>query len=295
MKRSAMLLLCIAAALAVGTATAAGVEFPPLMQPKGPEHPGKVIWAELVTPDLAAAKRFYGGVFGWSFHDMRMGDTDYAIANVDGAPIAGLVRRPLPAEKPEQPAWLTFLSVPNVQQVGNAIVANGGKQLTSPRAYRLRGQQSVYSDPQGAVFAILNSHSGDPPDVLAAPGEWIWSALVTRDPDADAGFYQEVFGFDVYPLGQGERGDHLVLASGEFARASVNPLPRDNMAPHWVNFVRVDDVARAVDAARSLGGRVLVEPHPDRHGGTMALLADPAGAVIGLMDWTDTTPPAEAK
>jgi uncharacterized protein len=89
---------------------------------------------------------------------------------------------------------------------------------------------------------------------------------------------------------------HLLLASENYARASVNPLPaaRD-VQPHWIGFVRVMDVPQAADAAKRLGGRVLVEPHNDRHGGTVALLADPAGAAIGVMDWIQTAPPGAAE
>jgi uncharacterized protein len=295
MRVSSLLLLCIGALTAIGSAAGAEVEFPPLMQPQAATHTGKLIWAELFTPDLAAAKHFYGGLFGWSFRDIPLHDRAYAVASVEGAPVAGLVQVGPRTERSAQPAWLTFLSVPNVQQAGEAILAHGGKQLSAPHVYRMRGKQAVYSDPQGAVFAILNSHSGDPPDVLAAPGEWIWSALVTRDPDSAAAFYQAVFDFEVFPLQSGARGAHLVLASEQYARASVNPLPRDDSQPHWIDFVRVQDVGRAAEAASSLGGRVLVAPHPDRHGGTVALLADPSGAAIGVMDWTETAPPGEAK
>jgi predicted enzyme related to lactoylglutathione lyase len=291
-----LLLFLFGTLAAAGTASAASFELPPLMEPSAGEHSGKLIWAELVTPDLAAAKHFYGGLFGWTFDDVRTGDTLYTVARLDHAPVAGLVQRPLRPDKPAQPAWLTFLSVPNVHQAREVILAHGGKELSAPRAYRLRGQQATYTDPQGAVFAILNSHSGDPPDVLAAPGEWIWSALVARDPDTAAAFYQEVFGFEVFELPSSPRGEHLLLASEQFARASVNPLPRNDSEPHWLAFVRVNDVARAAEAARALGGRVLVEPHPDRHGGGMvALLADPAGAAIGVMDWSPDSVAGEAK
>ncbi|HVN45389.1 MAG TPA: VOC family protein [Steroidobacteraceae bacterium] len=295
MRRGALMLLCIGALTGLDSAAGAGIEFPPLLQPAGPEHPGKLIWAELFTPDLNAAEHFYGQLFGWSFRDIAIGQRAYAVASLDGAPIAGFVQ--IGARRPgsPQPAWLTFLSVPNVQLAGEAILAHGGKELSAPHAYRLRGKQAVYTDPQGAVFAILNSHSGDPPDVLAAPGEWIWSALVTRDPDSGAAFYQQVFGFEVFPLQSGVRGDHLMLASEQFARASVNPLPRDDSQPHWVDFVRVQDVNRTAETATNLGGRILVAPHADRHGGTVALLADPSGAAIGVMDWTETSPPGAAK
>ena len=284
MRPGALLLLCVGAVSGAATAAPAPLELPPLMQPAVAEHPGKVIWAELVTPDLAAAERFYGGLFGWTFHDMRTSHTVYAVARLGNAPIAGLVQRPPRAGA--QSAWLPFLSVSSVHEVGRLVVAKGGTELTSPHAYRMRGQQAIYADPQGAVFAVLNSHSGDPPDVLAAPGEWIWSVLMARDPASDAAFYQDVFGYEVFELPSDARGEHLLLTSEQYARASVNPLPgADHRQPHWTEFVRVIDVARAAELARGLGGRVLVEPHPDRHGDTVALLADPAGAAIGVMEW----------
>jgi hypothetical protein len=50
-----------AAHAALGTA----VVLPPLTQPaSGEHHVGKVVWTDLVTPDLEGAKRFYGGLFG---------------------------------------------------------------------------------------------------------------------------------------------------------------------------------------------------------------------------------------
>jgi hypothetical protein len=37
----------------------------------------------------------------------------------------------------------------------------------------------------------------------------------------------------------------------------------------------------------ALGGRVLVEPRIDRHGGKVAVVADPFGAPFGLLEWTE--------
>jgi hypothetical protein len=40
---------------------------------------------------------------------------------------------------------------------------------------------------------------------------------------------------------------------------------------------------------------VVVEPHVDRHGGRVALVADPAGALVGLMEWSDADGEKEPK
>ena len=67
-------------------------------------------------------------------------------------------------------------------------------------------------------------------------------------------------------------------------------LPADSMRrrPHWLNFVRVTDASETAKKAVTLGGRVLVEPRIDRHGGHLAVLADPSGAPFGVMEWSDT-------
>ena len=37
-------------------------------------HPGTFSWADLATNRPAGAKAFYGGLFGWEFDDMPVGD-----------------------------------------------------------------------------------------------------------------------------------------------------------------------------------------------------------------------------
>jgi uncharacterized protein len=170
------------------------------------------------------------------------------------------------------------------------VSQHGGKVLFEPRSFPNRGREAVFADPQGAVFAVLASTSGDPPDVLAAPGEWIWSSLITSDPDAGAGFYQTLFNYDVFELPADKGTEHLLLASDNYARASVKSLPAStqNVHPHWLDFVRVEDAGKMAAKVVSLGGRVLVEPRIDRHGGKVAVVADPLGAPFGLLEWPST-------
>jgi uncharacterized protein len=274
----------------LATASAASFVLPPLVQPTSNEHhAGKVIWTDLVTPDIAAAKRFYGELFGWSFTDIHTGASDYSVAMLDGRPVAGLFQHAMKTGEQRQPAWLTFISVRDVSEAERSILAHGGKMLAPPRIYANRGRQAVFADPQGAVFAVLQSSSGDPQDMLADPGEWIWSSVMTRDPDADAAFYQNVFGYEVFDNPSEDGATHVVLSSDDVARASLNPLPAGaaKRHPHWLNFVRVTSATDMAAKVAALGGRVLVQPFVDRHGGQVAVVADPAGAPFGLLEWTD--------
>lgn len=272
-------------------AGAAPFEVPAVVDPPSQaRHPGKVIFEQLVTPDLAAAKRFYTGLFGWSFQDIPGTRFPYAMAYAGGHPVAGFAQRDLPASEHRQPAWLSFFSVRDADAAVKTAADHGAKVLVAPHDIANRGRQAVLTDPQGAVFAVLASTSGDPADRVPPTGDWIWRALLTTDPGADAEFYHAMFGFEAYPVSSVAGGDQLLFASENYARASANPLPGKQPSghPHWLDFVRVDNAEQSVAKATALGGRVLVTPRRDRHGGMIAVVADPAGAPVGLFEWSDT-------
>jgi len=293
--------VCAALMGAAGAADvrAASLPFnlPPLVQGASAEHhKGKVIWVDLVTPDMARAEPFYAGLFGWKF-DAVVGDPNYVIASLDGQAVGGLYQKTPTPNQARQPAWLTFIAASDVDAARRLALAHGAKLLSGPKSYPQRGRQAVFADPDGAVFAVLASSSGDPPDFLAAPGEWIWSSLLAHDADREAAFYQTLFGYDVFDLPNDGPLEHLILSSDDFARVGVNSLPNDSARrhPHWLNFVRVLDAADTAARAATLGGRVLVEPRLDRHGGRVAVIADPTGAPFGIMEWSQSDTQQEPK
>jgi uncharacterized protein len=259
-------------------------ELPPIDSAGTVEHhPGKVIWADLVTPDLAGAEHFYGGLFSWTFQQIR---PDYAVALLAGRPIGGILQRPIPAGQKRQPGWLTFIAVADLDAADKLALANGAKSLAPPKTYARRGSQAIFADPEGAVFAMLASSTGDSGDYLSGPGEWIWSSLLSADPAKSASFYKAVFGYETYDLDSDDGVQHVILASGDYARAGIHTLPPGHVHSHWIDFVRVIDAQQATAQAVALGGRVLVEPYLDRHGGHVAIIADPYGAPVGVMEWT---------
>jgi predicted enzyme related to lactoylglutathione lyase len=284
---------CGFAAVLFGIAGAAFAfpEVPPVSSPpSGEHHVGKVVFLELVTPDLAASKRFYGSLFGWTFTDSHAGDVRYAEASLEGYPVAGMIHRDLPAGQQRQPSWLNYIAVRNVDETREIAISRGATVLYGPRDIPHRGREAVLADPQGAVFAILASSSGDPPDAMASPGEWIWSSLMTTDPDSDAAFYQTLFDYEVFDLPSNPGRQHLMFASDNYLRASANSLPADvpGVHPHWVNYVRVNNAGVMAQKVVELGGRVLLGPRLDRHGGMLAIVADPQGAIFGLIGWPDS-------
>jgi predicted enzyme related to lactoylglutathione lyase len=84
----------------------------------------------------------------------------------------------------------------------------------------------------------------------------------------------------------------VLLASDDVTRASATSMPAGwtRGHPHWINYVRVDDDDAVATAAKvlALGGRVLVSLRIDRHGGELAVVADPRGAPFGLPEWAQS-------
>src|SRR5664279_1714863 len=111
--------------VAMGTGVAAPIELPPIVQPaSGERHPGKVIWTDLVTPDLAGAKRFYGALFGWSFQDIPGEERNFSLAMLNGEPVGGLIQRANKPGAPRQPNWLAFISVADVAEAQRVVLAH---------------------------------------------------------------------------------------------------------------------------------------------------------------------------
>jgi uncharacterized protein len=297
MRRFTLCALALVAAATTATSTAATFDLPPLNTPPSTEHHvGKVVWADLVTPDLSAAEKFYGELFGWRFQTVRAGDTDYVVAMLDGHAVAGMMQKPLATAEHKQAAWLTFIAVRDVDMVKRTALAHKARLLVDSKTYGGRGRQAILADPEGAVFAIVASSSGDSPDYLASPGEWIWSSLHAKDAGSEAAFYQDLFGYDVYDLPTDDGLEHVILSTDDLARASANEhFDKSPKNSRWLNFIRVQDATDLASKAVLLGGKILVQPHPDRHGGMVAVIADPAGAAVGLMEWTDNDTQAEPK
>ena len=261
-------------------------KLPPLTTASGsPRLPGKFVWVDLVTDDAAAAQKFYGRLFGWKFR----GSGGYAIATIDERPVCGILQEPRPAEAPQAlPRWFGYISVNNVGRAERAVTQGGGRVLAAPAKFPKRGEQAIFADPEGALFGVIKSSSGDPRDYLAEPGDWIWAQLMSHDARKAAEFYRSVAGYEVIENTQTNRLSDIVLASEGFARATVGTIPDafTEVKPHWLPFVRVENVRDSVARATQLGGKALLEPSPELFESRMAVVADVTGAAIGLLEWS---------
>jgi predicted enzyme related to lactoylglutathione lyase len=287
MEAARRLLLCLLLALPMRTMAA---ELPPLTDPAtATYHRGKVVWLDLVTADLAGARRFYGTLFGWSFAELGDGAGAYTMAYKAGYPVSGMVERRELKNRERQARWIGFLSVADVEGAARAIEGKGGRVLIAPRQVPARGEMAVVADPDDAPFGLINSASGDPADELGPPGDWLWAVYQSPDAGSAAAFYQDLGDYAVVkadPVGQ---VPHFLLVAGGYARGSIVEIPaeRSGLRPDWLYFARVRNVPESLAQAVALGGKVLMEPRPAVLNGRLAVIADPSGAPLGLMEWDE--------
>ncbi len=278
--RRGLSVLLVAAVLA-GCSTLGG---PDLSEMSFSEEPlvGKFIWHDLITEDSEAARRFYGGLFGWTFETTTgPRGAEYIVVRDGSVYIAGIVTRPDPPDGGEFSRWLPYVSVADVDSSANRARAAGGEVVVAPVDVRL-GRVAVIVDPGGAVLGLARSAIGDPDEATtaAAPGRVVWTELLADDNAGAARFLEAVVGYEAHAV-ERRGGMYTMLRGGGVDRAGVLRNPTD-WKPQWLTSFGVEDPAAAARRAAELGGEVLLEPTPEVRDGTLALVTDPSGAVLAL-------------
>lgn len=274
------------AALLTFSAQASDRYWPPIVDPATGQHtPGRFVWGDLVTADVAAAADFYGRVFGWTFETYGGKDDrdTYTLALADGLPIGGMVfdQRAMKGKTPSA-RWVGLISVPDVKAAAAAVTAGGGKVVHAPVVLGERGETAVFKDPEGVVFGVVKSKNGDPSDYAGDVNEWYWVDLWTDDVEKAAAFYRSVVGYETLPIADDGPRSGLHLLSGGFARAGIMQKRNKEASSTWLPYIRVADARASAAAAKAAGGKVLLEPLAMNRA-TVAIIADPTGAPVGIV------------
>lgn len=115
---------------------------------------GAFSWNELMTTDIAGAKRFYHDLLGWELVDQQMPELTYTLIKAGDSEIGGMMANP-PDAKGMPPAWGTYITVDDVDSQMPKVERLGGKVLMPPRDIPEVGRFAVISDPQGAMLTLI--------------------------------------------------------------------------------------------------------------------------------------------
>jgi predicted enzyme related to lactoylglutathione lyase len=117
-------------------------------------EPGGLVWNEAAVDDPAAARDFYGAVFGFSWEEVPEAGGYRTFATGD-RPLGGLggVSPGLPK------GWATCFSVASTDEAVRAVEAGGGKVLLAAQDTPF-GRFAVVADPWGASFSVMAELAG---------------------------------------------------------------------------------------------------------------------------------------
>lgn len=273
------ILFCASAALAAP-------ELPPLNDPpSGVELPGKFVWFDLATPAIAEQQVFYGSVFGWSFRSPGRADDQYTLIMNQGKAIGGMFRHEPPGGEQDGALWVVLMSVDDPDRTAEIVTSAGGKVEVAPSEISRRGRHALFSDPAGALFGVLRSASGDPPDAEVGIGGIFWVDLFARDVNRMAAFYRGLAPFEVTSQAVVEDVTRTLLNAHGMPRAGIVPVDEEANRSAWVPYVRVADVDATLEKVVAGGGFAIIPPDERLLNGNVAVFVDPNGGVTGIVKW----------
>ena len=124
-------------------------------------------------------------------------------------------------------------------------------------------------------------------------GRYVWHELLTTDPKAAESFYTEVVGWKTQVF----EGQYTMWVSSQGPMGGVMALPEEakkmGAPPHWTAYVEVASTDATCAEAKKLGGKVYVEPMDIPKVGRMAVLADPQGATMSIIQSASDMAPHE--
>jgi hypothetical protein len=238
---------------------------------------GQIIWRELLCPDVARARSFYGELCGWTFTEMQTGDgRGYVVALRDGVRVGGF--RPV-ASAAVLAAWLPYVSVADVDATIARAVEHGGRAVMPAQSVPGVGRIGVIGDPTGGSLGLMRGEQAAEAAPERAPlGTFCWETLSTDDVEQARDFHAAVIGWTAGAMGSG-----VGMSAGEVQVANLATAPAG--APtHWASHVVVEKLEAAVEQAEQLGGMVLIDAMEIPGVGRICGVGDPFGAVISLFE-----------
>lgn len=249
---------------------------------------GTPCWADATLPDVAAGRRFYGELFGWTFREGARAGEFTVLALHEDREVAALA----PGGNDDEPtAWHVYLATPDAAGTCEAVREAGGRMIAGPVGVGDLGTVALVSDPGGAVFGLWQAGEHPGFAVRGEPGTYAWTELHTRDKERGLRFYETVFGyageqaeftdgtdFTVWTLPGRPPGPENAIGG---LQVMAEDVPRDE-APHFLVYFAVRDCDAAADTAVRLGGRLLAEPADTRYG-RHAVLTDDQGARFAVI------------
>jgi predicted enzyme related to lactoylglutathione lyase len=247
--------------------------------------PGTFSWVELTTPDQEAAKRFYGGLFGWTFTDNPVGENAvYSMAALDGQWVGAISPQPSQQRDAGLPArWNSYATVESADAALTRARELGANVHAGAFDVFDAGRMGVVQDPQGAYFMVWEPRSHIGAGLVNAPGALSWNELASPDVTESGRFYGHLFGWTTEPVR--EAGTEYVTVKTRDGHVNGGIRKAASTEPsYWMVYFGTDDLPGTVARLRELGGAPLMARPLEIPMGRLVAVQDPEGAVFSLFE-----------
>lgn len=249
--------------------------------------PGVFNWVDLMSPDVDAAKEFYGAVFGWEMKDQYDADGNriYVMCSLRGRTVAGIGGQ-TDQMQGAPPMWNSYVATDDIDTTTDLVEPAGGAVLMQPMDIFTSGRMAIYSAPDGAVISAWQPGDHIGAELVNEHGAWIWTELLTRDVAAAEPFYEQVFGWTYDEQDMGEGGTYHLATADDRQMAGIMQMPTDmpdEVPNHWVVYFATAEIQTTIDRCTDNGGQLVWGPEAMPDVGTMATIHDPQGGSFSLM------------
>jgi predicted enzyme related to lactoylglutathione lyase len=106
--------------------------------------------------------------------------------------------------------------------------------------------------------------------------------LATTDIDKAKSFYRSLFDWQLNDMDMGGGTIYTMINVGEGTGGGIMKQMIPNAPSAWLAYVQVDDIRAATDKAKSLGATIMRDVMEVMDAGSLSILRDPTGAMLGL-------------
>jgi uncharacterized protein len=246
--------------------------------------PGTFCWVGLATSDVAAAKAFYGSLFGWEAEDLEAGAAGTYTTLRYGAKDVAILYRQQPEARAAGalPHWTSYISVEDADDTAARAEELGGAAVfRAPFDVLDAGRVAAIRDPTGAIVSLWQPRSRIGATLVNDTGALCWNELATTDVERAKSFFGELLGWEYKT---DESGYVSVKNAGNLNGGLRKQSEHEGRITRaWLPYFTVESADVAARRVAHLGGRRLA-PTTQGRLGRWALIADPQGAAFAVFE-----------